>query len=90
MWRPSAKSVGTANNAANEPDPVVAAQLTDICERLFERLPDDEVRQVARMRLEGFSVVEIADAIDRAVTSVERKLRLIRDVWNEELAAAEA
>ena len=54
--------------------------------QLLETLPDESLRLVARMRMEGYSNQEIADHIDRSVKSVERKLRLIRKVLESKLA----
>ncbi len=45
---------------------------------LLESLPDQSLRDVARLRMEGYSNQEIADRIERSVKSVERKLQLIR------------
>ena len=53
-------------------------------ERLLGSL-DDELREIALARLEGFTNVEIAGRIDRSVPTVERRLRLIRDTWQEVL-----
>lgn len=40
---------------------------------------DDEIRQVIAMRIEGYLVTEIADAIGIPKRSVERKLNMIRN-----------
>ncbi len=58
----------------------IEAFLTD-CEELFEQLDTNELRMIAMMRVEGYSVDEIADRIGCAKRSVERRLNLIRQIW---------
>lgn len=70
-----------------DPSAELVDSVIDEGNRLLETLPDDSLRVVARMRMEGYSNQEIADHIDRSVKSVERKLRLIRKVLETTLAA---
>ena len=53
---------------------------------LLDLLPDEELRQVALWKLEGYTNAEIASEIGRHERSVERKLQIIRGIWetNEE------
>jgi DNA-directed RNA polymerase specialized sigma24 family protein len=69
---------------STEPDPAEAAAMAEACERLLERLGDDGLRQVALWKLEGFTNAEIAHKLNRSVGTVERKLQLIRRVWEQE------
>jgi DNA-directed RNA polymerase specialized sigma24 family protein len=64
-----------------EPDPAEAAALTETLARLLDGLGSDELRQVALLRLEGYSNAEIAARVGRHEGTVERKLRTIRDIW---------
>jgi RNA polymerase sigma factor (sigma-70 family) len=64
-----------------EPDPAEAVALAEGAERLLEALSDPGLRQVAVLRLEGETVREIAARLGRAVATVERKLKRIREVW---------
>jgi DNA-directed RNA polymerase specialized sigma24 family protein len=66
---------------ADEPPPEFAAIFEDLVRQLFERLPGDDFRQLARLRLEGWTNLEIADELGVTVRTVERKLSLIRDLW---------
>ena len=50
---------------------------------MFNSLPDDSQRNVARLRFEGFSNEEIASKLEISVRSVERKLKVIREVWTD-------
>jgi len=58
-------------------------------QRLLGLLRDDRLRRIAVRRIEGFTVAEIAEDLTISSRSVERKLRLIRDRWSQELAADE-
>lgn len=59
------------------------AELTEQCEHLLDSLDDDMLKTIALLRLEGYSVDEIAERIDCAKRSVERRLALIRKIWTE-------
>jgi DNA-directed RNA polymerase specialized sigma24 family protein len=67
-----------------EPDPALAAEVADECERLLAALGDADLRRVALLRMEGHSVEEVAAAVGVAPRSVKRKLQLIRGIWERE------
>ncbi len=70
------------NEIANEePTPEFAALVADEARRLFESLYDDSLREVVRLRLEGYSNDEIAKALNCGLRTVERKLNVIRKRW---------
>jgi DNA-directed RNA polymerase specialized sigma24 family protein len=69
-----------------EPSPEFAAEVAEECRRLLHALGDPELVAVALARMEGYSVDEVADRIGLAPRSIKRKLRLIRAVWEKELA----
>ena len=71
---------------SQEPDPAFAAEVADEVESLLSRLPSDELRQIAQGKLEGYTNEEIAQRIDLAPATVERRLRLIRKHWASEVA----
>jgi DNA-directed RNA polymerase specialized sigma24 family protein len=64
-----------------EPDPAEAAALAESFALLMGRLGKEDLRQVAQWRLEGYSNAEIAERLGRNEGTVERKLRLIREIW---------
>jgi RNA polymerase sigma factor (sigma-70 family) len=64
-----------------EPDPGFAAGVADEFERLLALLPDDELKQIALRKLEGYTNEEIGAHLDLAPATVERRLRLIRKHW---------
>lgn len=69
---------------SKEPDPALSAQMAEECARLLRALGSEELRRVAQAKLEGHTNGEIATALGRCVGTVERKLKLIRDVWDSE------
>jgi DNA-directed RNA polymerase specialized sigma24 family protein len=69
---------------SHEPTPEVAAQMREECARLLGRLGDEELRQVALLRLEGYTVEEVAARLGCVARSVKRKLHLIRNIWEKE------
>jgi len=71
-----------------EPTPELAAQTAESMDRLLGLLDDGELRAIALLKLQGFTNEEIAAEIGRALPTVERRLRLIRDIWQEEVADA--
>lgn len=49
--------------------------------RLLAALPDQELRDIAVARMAGYSNAEIAQQVGRSSVTVERRMRLIREVW---------
>jgi DNA-directed RNA polymerase specialized sigma24 family protein len=47
-------------------------------------LLDEELQQIALAKLYGYTNVEIAARVRRSVPTIERRLRLIRDKWEQE------
>ncbi len=61
--------------------PAMVAEFENSCQHLLDQLDDDVLRTVALLRLEGYSVSEIATRLDCAKRSIERRLNLIRTIW---------
>lgn len=72
---------------SREPTPHEAAAVADEYDRLFARLDDPVLQDVARRRLEGQASAEIAAALGTSVRTVDRKLSLVRAIWEEGDAA---
>jgi len=68
----------------HEPGPEFAVMLVDELRFRLSTLPDDSLRQVARLLLEGLSNQEIAERLDCHVRTIERKRDLIRQAWGRE------
>jgi DNA-directed RNA polymerase specialized sigma24 family protein len=68
-----------------EPSPAFAALLTEEYRRLLGLLGNTELQRMAVLRMEGYSVGEIAVQVGRGPRTIKRGLRLIRRVWEQEL-----
>jgi DNA-directed RNA polymerase specialized sigma24 family protein len=79
-----AEAQGLASLPDREPTPSFAAELAEECQRLLGLLPNDGLRSIAMRKLEGHTNESIADALGIALRSVERKLSVIRAVWEGE------
>jgi DNA-directed RNA polymerase specialized sigma24 family protein len=69
-----------ADIVANEPTPAFAAEVADECRALLDCL-DDELRQIALLKLQGYTNLEIAERLKKSLAAVERKLGIIRSQW---------
>jgi DNA-directed RNA polymerase specialized sigma24 family protein len=67
-------AAGFEPHPGREPPPELQAQVAD----LLAKLPDEELREVARLRMEGYTNAEIASVRGRCVATVELKLARIR------------
>ena len=70
------------------PTPEFAAMVADECRSLLGRLRDDSLRQVALLRMEGYTNEEVADRLGCSLRTVARKLELIRRTWLGEESTA--
>ncbi len=70
---------------APEPTPEFAALVADECRRLLQVLDDAQLQQAALLKMEGYTVLEIAGQMGRAPRTVKRWLHLIRRTWAKEL-----
>ena len=76
---------GMAQFLGREPTPEAAAQFTEDYERLLARLDDQTLRTIALRKLEGHTNEAIADELGTSPRTVDRKLNLIRKIWEEEV-----
>lgn len=74
--------------AGEAPTAEFLVMLDDESRRLLGQLRDDQLRRVAVCRIEGYTVAEIAAELSVSTRSVERKLKLIRKKWSEDLAGS--
>lgn len=68
-----------------EPEPGFAVQAAEECGRLIALLGDARLEAVARARLDGLTVPEIAAQLGCSPRTVDRKLALIQQLWAEEV-----
>lgn len=74
-------SLGLDVLAGSDPTPEFAAMVAEEYQRLLDVLDDDELRQVAISRMEGYTNDEIAERLGCARRTVARRLDLIRKIW---------
>jgi DNA-directed RNA polymerase specialized sigma24 family protein len=77
----SALAEGAVEVIGTDPTPEFAAQVADEYRHRLERLEDEELRAVAVARMEGYTNAEVAERLGVAVCTVERRLKLIRKLW---------
>jgi DNA-directed RNA polymerase specialized sigma24 family protein len=80
----AAEDAPLARVPSPEPSPEFALQTAEECRRLLDLLGDDDLRQTALWKLEGYSVEEIATQRGVVPRTVKRWLRLIRQIWEQE------
>ena len=73
--------------AGREPTPAFAAEVGEAYQRLLDSLADPELQSIAVWRMEGETIKEIAVRLGCALTTVERRLRLIRQIWESEIGS---
>jgi DNA-directed RNA polymerase specialized sigma24 family protein len=75
---------GIEQVVSREPAPDIALQEAEMFLRLLAKLPTKELRSIALDRVEGYTNAEIAVRQKCALSTVERRLDLIRKCWAEE------
>lgn len=70
-----------AELAAPRVDPAWIVENQDKIQWVFEWLGDEELQQIATLLLEGYTNLEISIAMSRSVSTIERRLALIRSLW---------
>jgi DNA-directed RNA polymerase specialized sigma24 family protein len=70
---------------ADEPTPEFALQVAEEFLRLLGRLGDAELEAVAVWKMQGATTAEIADRLGYVPRTIERKLRLVRALWSDEV-----
>jgi DNA-directed RNA polymerase specialized sigma24 family protein len=64
-----------------EPTPELAEMLSEACQEMLGALGDEFLRQIADLKLAGYSAAEIADQLRCSKRTVERKLERVREKW---------
>ena len=75
---------GVQEVMGSEPTPQFAAEISEQIECRLQLLPNDELRRIAIWKLEALTNAEIAKKLGCASRTVERKLELIRDLWQRD------
>jgi DNA-directed RNA polymerase specialized sigma24 family protein len=67
--------------AGKVPCPATLAELKEGFHAILAALEDETLQKIAIWNMEGYTNQEIAARIGRSLSSVDRKLKLIRDKW---------
>jgi DNA-directed RNA polymerase specialized sigma24 family protein len=67
--------------AAKDPCPATLGELKEGFHNLLDALEDETLQKIAIWSMEGYTNQEIATQIGRSLSSVDRKLKLIRQKW---------
>jgi DNA-directed RNA polymerase specialized sigma24 family protein len=62
----------------------VAVQIAEQFQQLLTKLADDDLCRIALDKLDNYTNEEIAERMDLSLRTVERRLNLIRRIWEEE------
>ncbi|MDR1141137.1 MAG: hypothetical protein LBL62_05545 [Planctomycetaceae bacterium] len=76
---------GLGNISGTTVTPYLEVEFLDTCENLYKILEDESIRHIARLIMEGYSIDEIAAEIGCVRRTVERKLKIIREKWKQEI-----
>jgi DNA-directed RNA polymerase specialized sigma24 family protein len=77
---------GLAQFLSREPPAEEAIALVEAYDHLFERLADPTLKLIVLRKLEGRTTEEVATELGTTRRTIDRKLRLIRALWQEEAA----
>ncbi len=72
-----------ANVVASAPPPDLAATMLEDCRELLEALPDGDLQRTVLLKLDGYNNDEIATILGFSRRTIQRMLRLIRELWRE-------
>src|SRR4051794_32112208 len=67
-----------------EPTPAFAAMVAEEFRRRLDALDDETLRRVALLKLEGYTLDEVADRLGCARRTVVNRLKLIRITWEKQ------
>ncbi len=73
-----------ADVIGNEPSPVFVAMMTEQMELLLGLLDDPQLKELALAKMEGYTNREIATRLNCSTRTIERRLKLIRAMCDEE------
>lgn len=76
---------GLSEMTSDEPTPELLMSADENFQYLLGLLRDETLSRIACMRMEGYTNDEVADQLQISTRSVERKLKLIRDTWENEI-----
>lgn len=75
---------------ADELTPAFLAMISEECQRLMTLLPNQELQEISKLKLDGFTNAEIAEKLQVVERTIERRLNLIRSYWDHDDAGPES
>lgn len=66
-----------------EPSPEFVVGFSETCDSLFNQLGEPRLQQTLKLRLEGYTINEMADRMACSRRTVQRSMELIRRRWQE-------
>jgi DNA-directed RNA polymerase specialized sigma24 family protein len=87
MGPADAEGQGMAEFLSREPTPDEAARFCEQYDQLLASLEHPTLKTIAMRKLDGYSSEEIAGELGITSRTVDRKLQLIRTVWEREIPA---
>jgi len=76
-----AKPVQLDELVGSEPTPEFCVIAIESFRQLLDELPDDTLRSLAVMKMEGYTNEEMSNRLSCSLSTIERKLRRIRHEW---------
>ena len=78
------EELGLEDLLADELTPAFLVMISEECQRLMALLPNQELREIANLKLDGFTNAEIAEQSQVVERTIERRLNLIRSYWDRD------
>lgn len=75
--------IGINGVDANQTTPDVLAEVSESCEQLLNAIPDEILKQIVLLKLQGWKNGEVASELKCTQRTIERKLERIRRIWVE-------
>lgn len=81
---PDDSNAGYREVIGDEPTPSFAMAVAEQCDELLDQLQDETLQNVAVWKMQGDTNDQIAERLGCKTRTVERKLKMIRELWSEE------
>jgi DNA-directed RNA polymerase specialized sigma24 family protein len=67
--------------ASREPTPEFAVEFVEVCEKLFRALDDATLKEIATLKMKGYTDAEVADRLKCSRRTVQRRITISRRHW---------
>lgn len=81
---------GIGDVLGNEPTPEFAHNVAENTRELIQSLEDETLKKIVLLTLEGYTNSEIAEKLGVVRRTIERKLKIVREIWEAREASMEA